>query len=85
MSDASPDAEAVLKAWLGHLAGEPAELILVTLEDLWLETQPQNVPATWNDRPNWRRKARYSFEELSRMDSICEFFLDLTNRRKHAR
>jgi 4-alpha-glucanotransferase len=67
------------------MAEEPAELILVNLEDLWLETRPQNVPATWHDRPNWRRKARYSLEEFSRMDSIREFFQVLTHHRMEAR
>lgn len=85
MGDASPDAEAVLKAWLSHLAGEPAELVLVNLEDLWLETRPQNIPATWKDRPNWQRKARYSFEAFSQMDSIREFFLNLTHERRQTR
>jgi 4-alpha-glucanotransferase len=85
ISDPSADAEAVLKGWLWHMAEEPAELILVNLEDLWLETRPQNVPATWHDRPNWRRKARYSLEEFSRMDSIREFFQVLTHHRMEAR
>ncbi|MBI2360659.1 MAG: 4-alpha-glucanotransferase [Deltaproteobacteria bacterium] len=85
MGDAAPDAQAALQAWLGHLAGEPAELVLVNLEDLWLETRPQNVPGTWNDCPNWRRKARYTFEEFSRMDSVREFLLQLTQQRKQAR
>ena len=39
--------------------------MLVNLEDLWGETEPQNVPGTTDERPNWRRKARLGFEELS--------------------
>lgn len=30
-----------------------AEVVLVTVEDLWGETEPQNVPGTPSDRPNW--------------------------------
>lgn len=37
------------------LARGPAEVMLVTLEDLWLERSPQNVPGTYRERPNWLR------------------------------
>lgn len=66
------DAEsAALAAVLGHLAASPAALVLVNLEDLWRETAAQNVPGTWRERPNWRRKARYSLEELSRLADVA--------------
>ena len=49
----------------GWLARSPARLVLVNLEDLWLEDRPQNEPGTTMDeRPNWRRRARLSFEEF---------------------
>ena len=63
LGDAAGPAEA-LKAWLEELAVGPAEFLLVNLEDLWLETEPQNVPGTWQERPNWQRKARLSLEEI---------------------
>ena len=62
--DKSPDAAAVLRAWLAHLAASDADFLLVNLEDLWLEASPQNVPGTWEERPNWKRKARYSLEQI---------------------
>jgi 4-alpha-glucanotransferase len=34
------------------------------MEDLWLEVAPQNVPGTWQERPNWQRKARYSIKDM---------------------
>jgi 4-alpha-glucanotransferase len=55
---------AVLRGWLAFLAGQPAEFLLINLEDLWLEPAPQNVPGTWRERPNWQRKARYSIEDM---------------------
>ena len=55
---------AVLRGWLTFLAGQPAEFLLINLEDLWLEPAPQNVPGTWQERPNWQRKARYSIEAI---------------------
>jgi 4-alpha-glucanotransferase len=47
------------------LSASPAEVVLVNLEDLWLEPRPQNVPGTYRERPNWRRKARFSVEEIT--------------------
>jgi 4-alpha-glucanotransferase len=61
---AADDAAAVLRRWLEWLAEGPAEFLLINLEDLWLEILPQNVPGTWEERPNWRRKARFCLEEI---------------------
>ncbi len=55
---------AVLRAALEHLASSEARAVLVNLEDLWLETRPQNVPGTAHAMPNWRRPARYAFEQF---------------------
>lgn len=60
----------VLEAWLVFLASGAEEFLLVNLEDLWLETAPQNVPGTWQERPNWQRKARYSLEEICAMPEV---------------
>jgi 4-alpha-glucanotransferase len=43
---------------------------LVSLEDLWLETNPQNIPGTGSEMPNWQRKMRYTYEQFSRMRSV---------------
>ncbi|MFL5797362.1 MAG: 4-alpha-glucanotransferase [Actinomycetota bacterium] len=45
-----------------HLAAGPARVQIVNLEDLWGETEPQNRPGTYRDRPNWRRRAARTFE-----------------------
>jgi 4-alpha-glucanotransferase len=58
------DATAVLQAILRYLAGGDAPVLLVNLEDLWGETLPQNIPGTWRERPNWRRRARLSLAEI---------------------
>jgi len=64
--------EAILRRQLEYLASSPARLVLVNLEDLWHETEPQNVPGTHDERPNWRRKARFAFEELSTRADVVE-------------
>jgi 4-alpha-glucanotransferase len=51
-------------ALLAFLAGSKAALVLINLEDLWDEERPQNVPGTGAERPNWRRKARHSLEQI---------------------
>jgi 4-alpha-glucanotransferase len=64
--------DAVLRRLLEYLAASPAHMVLVNLEDLWREAEPQNVPGTSFERPNWRRKARPSFEEFSTMPAVVD-------------
>jgi 4-alpha-glucanotransferase len=59
------DADAVLRACLADMASVDVETVLVTLEDLWGELEPQNVPGTsGEDATNWRRRAHHSLEEM---------------------
>lgn len=79
------DTGAILSACLAFLSASRARLVLVNLEDLWLETQPQNVPGTREEYFNWRHKARYSLEALCQMPSVVDT-LHLVNRlRKQGR
>lgn len=83
----APGAAKALSACLAHLADSPAGTVVVNLEDLWRETEPQNVPGTWKERPNWMRKARHSLEELgnlSRVDRVLRE-VDRIRRGKRAR
>jgi 4-alpha-glucanotransferase len=61
-----------MRRLLEILAASPARMVLVNLEDLWGEAEPQNVPGTHTERPNWRRKARYTFEELSTKPEVVD-------------
>ena len=45
-----------LRGLLVHLAAGPARLVLVDLEDLWLERRPQNRPGTTAAEGNFRRR-----------------------------
>jgi 4-alpha-glucanotransferase len=73
LSEGDTTAGAVLRGCLLELAACPAEFVLVTLEDLWGERQPQNTPGTVEERPNWRRKAKYSFEDFRQMPEVVDF------------
>ncbi len=64
------DEHAILRGILEYLAASRAEMVVLTLEDLWLETEPQNIPATTTQNPNWRRRARYGFESFRRRTEV---------------
>jgi 4-alpha-glucanotransferase len=54
------------------LSESMANIVLANLEDLWEETFPQNVPATNEERPNWRRRVRPSVEQIRKMAGVAE-------------
>ena len=62
---------------LRFLGRSKARLVLVNVEDLWGETEPQNVPGTVGDA-NWTRKARH---ELGRWRPGAELRRALRRRR----
>ena len=62
----------MLRACLNFLATGPGRVALANVEDFWLETQPQNVPGTWHERPNWTRRAKHSLEEFTKMPAVLE-------------
>jgi len=76
------DPQLVLEACLAMLAASPAPVVLVNLEDLWQETEPQNTPGTFRERPNWRRKTRYAFEEFSHMPAVLQLLRTVADRRR---
>src|SRR5207244_10881941 len=53
------------------LAKSMADIVLINMEDLWQETLPQNVPATDQERPNWRRRMRASIEPIRKMSRVA--------------
>jgi 4-alpha-glucanotransferase len=60
----------VLAAALEWLGRTPAQVVMVTLEDLWLEDQPQNVPGTHHERPNWRRRFSRTLDDAFSSESV---------------
>ncbi len=51
------DTLGILGLLLAELARHRPRLLLVNLEDLWLEPEPQNVPGIAEEYPAWRRRA----------------------------
>jgi 4-alpha-glucanotransferase len=72
------DTRAVLRACLAYLSESPARTLLINLEDLWGETQEQNIPGAGDRYPSWRRKTRYSFEEFCRRKEVRDI-LDMVS------
>ena len=64
------DPGASLRASLERLAASRAAIITTSLGDLLLEPDPQNVPGTGPERPNWRRRYAWTVGELERRPAI---------------
>ncbi len=62
-------------AIIGYLASTPSALLLLNQEDLTKETEQQNVPGTTWQYPNWRRKMKYTVEELAGSPQVADFAL----------
>jgi 4-alpha-glucanotransferase len=71
------DIPAVLRACLEHIARGPVQVVLATIEDLWQATEPQNVPGTWHEKPNWRRKALHPLEAFDHVPGLRDTLLAL--------
>jgi 4-alpha-glucanotransferase len=82
--EAAVPAASVMAASLRELAASEAREVVVTLEDLWLETRPQNVPGTVDEYPNWRRRATRTLEEV-REDAEAEGILRDVDRIRRTR
>ena len=60
-------------AVIGYLASTPSMLLLLNQEDLTKETEQQNLPGTTWQYPNWKRKMRYTLEELDSSPKAGDF------------
>ncbi|MFI3246295.1 MAG: 4-alpha-glucanotransferase [Ferrimonas sp.] len=64
--------EALKQAWrsawlerlMAKLAAGNARFIGIQLDDVIAETEPVNLPGTWQEYPNWQRRMRCSIEQF---------------------
>jgi 4-alpha-glucanotransferase len=75
----------IMSACLSFMSASPARFVLINLEDLFLETQSQNIPGTDDRNPNWRRKAHYTLEEFFQLPEVLDTLKDLNRIRKKAK
>lgn len=66
-------------AIVGFLASTQSILMVLNQEDLFKETEQQNLPGTTAEYPNWRRKMRYRLEELESVPQVRDFTLMFRN------
>ena len=67
-----------------HMAGGSSALLSLQLED-WLQMdKPVNVPGTFNEYPNWRRKLSQNLEAIFTNRDIVELAGSLSQARKNA-
>mgnify|MGYP006101504551 CR=1 FL=1 len=67
-----------------HLAGGSSALLSLQLED-WLEMdKPVNIPGTFNEYPNWRRKLSRSLQDIFNDSSLNDLAANLTEVRQHS-
>jgi len=63
--DESASTDDVMRAVTLALADSDASVLMLNLEDAWLEPEPQNVPGTTEAHyPSWKRRAAKSLEEI---------------------
>lgn len=63
-------------AVIGFLALTPSQLLVINQEDLTKELEQQNLPGTTAEYPNWRRKMRFTVEQL-RSDPQARGFTEM--------
>jgi 4-alpha-glucanotransferase len=61
---------ALLESVVRFLGDSEAPAVLLSLDDLWLEPNPQNIPGTPVDRPNWVQRSPRTLDELFGDDEV---------------
>lgn len=56
--------EVLVSTWIRALAETHSSLLCIQLCDLALDTQAVNIPGTWKEYPNWRRRIPLSIEQV---------------------
>ena len=59
------DTDSVVLASYRYLAGSPARIVMLQIEDAVGERSPVNIPGTNREYPNWRRKLRDDLETIA--------------------
>jgi 4-alpha-glucanotransferase len=67
-----------------HMASGSSALLSLQLED-WLEMdKPVNIPGTFNEYPNWRRKLSHNLQDIFDDSSLNHLAANLTEARQQA-
>jgi len=84
--DAKPDDsrayDPLVRAAYRYLAASPAKLVLISLDDALGEFEQVNVPGTFVEYPNWRRKNCIGLEDIASDPRIAALAADVDARVK---
>jgi len=75
------DAFETMEALHRWMAGSGAAIALINLDDLLGEHRRQNVPGTYNERPNWRLRHDRTVEQLQRDATLIHTLNELSGLR----
>lgn len=59
-----------------------SKMMLFQLDDLMLEEKPVNIPGTWREYPNWRRKLKRNLANLFHDPEIRDLLMTIYQQRK---
>ncbi len=85
LDESSHDAlrlEALTRGAYRYLAKTPARLVLVQLDDAAGEIEQINLPGTFSEYPNWRRKSGLDLDGIARDDRIAALISEVRSRVK---
>lgn len=68
-----------------YLAASDAEVVLLNIEDLWLEKHWQNMPGTSDTYPNWRHRLKMTLEQIEDDKDIARQLDDIERARAKKR
>ncbi len=69
---------------VGALGASDAAVVLVSLDDLWGVTEPQNIPGTPAERPNWVHRFPVTLEALADDPRVADVLRQLDRARKES-
>jgi 4-alpha-glucanotransferase len=67
----------IVRAAYRYLASSPAKLVMIPFDDAALEFEQVNVPGTFVEYPNWRRKNGVNVEALADDPQIAALASDV--------
>lgn len=76
------DARRALRACLDHMATSPSRLVLLDLEDLWLERWPHNRPGTGSEAGNWRHRSARTLDDVMGDEEVAAALARLDDLRR---
>jgi 4-alpha-glucanotransferase len=65
------DEDGLFDVLMDRLCASPAPVVMLALEDLWGEAEPQNIPGVSAGYPCWRRPMHMTLDELLDDDTIA--------------